>query len=173
MPTQVVSSIPGRTRFRVPPKRRNHQEMERIANGLQAHPDVHNVQINVQTGSILVHHDPDRSDVHEVKDVLRDLGCMFTGVTGTSDLIPVKDQSGKNLDFNSAIADLNERVLQLTNGMVDLRYVLPVGLGALAVLQLLTYGLQFEIVPWYILAYFAIDSFIKLNFDEEPVSDAQ
>jgi hypothetical protein len=168
MSAQVVSSIPGRTRFKVGPKRRNHQEMERLASGLEAHPDVRDVQYNVQTGSILVYHDPHQSDVHEISRVLRDLGCVFSGVTGTSDLVSIDDQSGNKLDFNSAIADLNQQVLQATNGLVDLRYVLPIGLGALSVLQFLTFGWQFDIVPWYILAYFAIDSFIKLNFDEDP-----
>jgi len=166
--TQVVSSIPGRTRFKVPQKRRNSQEMERLTNSLQAHPDVHDVKYNVQTGSILVHHDPQHSDANELKDVLRDVGCVFTDVTGTSDLVSAGSSDGNGFDFGSAIADLNERVLQLTNGTVDLRYILPLGLGALAVVQFLTYGWQFDIVPWFILLYFAIDSFIKLNFDQQP-----
>ena len=96
-------------------------------------------------------------------DALRDLGCVFADVTGTNELITVKSESGTDLNFDSAIADLNQRVLELTNGIVDLRFVLPVGLGTLAVLQLMTFGWQFEVVPWFVLAYFAFDSFIKLN----------
>ncbi len=169
---RIVSSIPGRTRFKVSPDHHNVQEMEKLASGLEAHSDVHDVQYNVQTGSILVHHDPHHAIFNEVKDVLRDLGCVFSDITGTAELVSIKDESGNNLDFNSAISDLNERVLQATNGMLDLRYVLPLGLGTLAVLQLLTYGWQFNVVPWYILAYFAFDSFLKLNFNEESATQS-
>ncbi len=168
---QVVSSSPGRTRFKLPPHRRNYQEMERISSGLQAHPDVHDVQFNTQTGSILVHHDPHRSDQHEMKDVLRDLGCIFGDITGTEDLLSVGTSEG-SLDFGSAISDLNQQVLLATNGVVDLRYIIPVGLGALAVLQFLTYGWQFDIVPWFVLAYFAVESFSRLDLNQDPATPA-
>ncbi len=166
--THVVSSTPGRTRFKVPPHRRTHQQMEQLAASIEAHPDVQGVQFNTQTGSLLVHHDPNQAILHEVKDALRDLGCVFADVTGTSELVSFKDESGKNLDFDSAIEHLNSQVLELTNGIVNLQYVLPLGLGLLAVLQFLTFGWQFDIVPWYVLFYFAVDSFIKLNLQEEP-----
>ena len=166
MTTHIASTIPGRTRFKVPPKRRNPEEMARLASGLQAHPDVHDVQYNAQTGSILVHHHHHPDTVGDVCDTLRDLGCVFADVTGTKELITIKSQSGTDLDFDSAISDLNRRFLELTNGLVDLRFVLPIGIGTLAVLQLITFGWQFEVVPWYVLAYFAFDSFIKLNFSQ-------
>jgi hypothetical protein len=145
--------------------------MERIASGIQAHPDVQNVQFNTQTGSILVHHDPHRSNSHEMKGVMRDLGCIFGDITGTEDLLAA-GTSDNSLDFGNAISDLNKRVLEITNGVVDLRLVIPLGLGALAVFQLLTYGLQFELVPWFVLAYFAVDSFFKLDLNQDPEESA-
>lgn len=166
--TEVASHTPGRTRFKLPPHRRNYQEMERIASGLQSHPDVRDVEFNTQTGSILVHHDPKHSDLHEMKGVMRDLGVIFADVTGSADILSVGSSGGESsFDFNSAITDLNQQVLALTNGIVDLRYVVPIGLGALAVLQLMTFGWQFDVVPWFVLAYFAIDSFIDLNSSKQ------
>ena len=171
--TNVVSSTPGRTRFRVPPKRRNYQEMERIASGIQANPDVDDVQFNVQTGSILVHHKSHHGSFQNICDTLRDLGCVFGDVTGTSELLPLNGKSAENkLDFDTAISDLNKRVRQATNGMVDLRFVLPLAFSALAVVQFLTYGLQFELVPWFVLAYFAVESFIRLNFNQAPATQS-
>lgn len=170
---QVISHTPGRTRFKLPPHRRSYQEMERIASGLQAHPDVHDVQFNTQAGSVLVHHDPHRSNVHEMKDVMRDLGVVFADVSGTSDLLSVGTSGGENsFDFTSAISDLNQQVLAITNGVVDLRYIVPLGLGGLAVLQLLTFGWQFDLVPWFVLAYFAVDSFIKLDLNQDPATQS-
>ncbi|MBV8884618.1 MAG: hypothetical protein JO235_11570 [Chroococcidiopsidaceae cyanobacterium CP_BM_RX_35] len=167
--SQVVSHTPGRTRFKLPPHRRNYQEMKQIASCLQSHPDVHDVRFNAQTGSILVHYDPHRSDLQEMKGVMRDLGVVFADVTGSADLLSLSS-SGKesSFNFNSAISDLNQQVLALTNGVINLRYVLPLGIGVLAVLQLITFGWQFEVVPWFVLAYFAIDTFIKLNSNQEP-----
>jgi len=171
--TQVVSSSPGRTRFKIPPHHRNYQDMERLSSGLQAHPDVHDVQFNTQTGSILVHHDPHRSDVHEMKDVMRDLGVIFADITGSADLLSIGTSGGdSSFDFTSAITDLNQRVLLATNGVVDLQYVVPLGLGALAVVQLLTFGWQFDLVPWFVLAYFAVDSFIKLDLNQDPATQS-
>ncbi|MBV9387238.1 MAG: hypothetical protein JOZ78_12515 [Chroococcidiopsidaceae cyanobacterium CP_BM_ER_R8_30] len=169
--SQVVSHTPGRTRFKLPPHRRNYQEMERIASGLQSHPDVQDVQFNTQTGSILVHHDAQHSDLQEMKGVMRDLGVVFADLTGSADLLSVGSSGGEgSFDFNSAISDLNQQVLALTNGIIDLRYVLPIGLGALAVFQLMTFGWQFDVVPWFVLAYFAIDSFMDLNSNQEPAA---
>jgi len=167
--TEVVSSTPGRTRFKLPSHRRNYQEMERIASGLQAHPGVSDVQFNTQTGSILVHHQSHHASLHQVKGCLEDLGVIFADVTGTSDLLSL-GKSDSSPDFNSAITDLNQQVLEITNGVVDLRLILPLGLGALAVLQFLTFGWQFDIVPWFVLAYFAVDSFIKLNDNQGPAT---
>jgi hypothetical protein len=71
-------------------------------------------------------------------------------------------------DLTTAISDLNKQVGLATNGVVDLRLLVPVGLGALAIRQLLRNGLQIEAAPWYVLAYYAFDSFIKLHYTAEP-----
>jgi hypothetical protein len=61
-----------------------------------------------------------------------------------------------------------------TNGIVNLQLLVPFGLGALALRQLLRYGWQIEAAPWYVLAYAAFDSFIKLHYtrDGERVEES-
>lgn len=68
---------------------------------------------------------------------------------------------GENLI--DVISDLNEQVKQTTTGVVDLRSLLPAGLAALALRQLLSKGLQLDEIPWYTLAWYGFDSFMKLN----------
>jgi hypothetical protein len=165
--TQVVSSIPGRTRFKVPQHRRNEEDMARIASGMQKHSGVQSVEYNTRTGSILVHHDTQQS-LNDIKDIMKDLGVAFADITGTSDLIPLNGKSDQKADISTVLYDLNQRVVNATNGIVDLRFVLPLGLAGLGILQLLTFGLQLEVIPWYVLIYFAIDSFIRLNFKSAP-----
>jgi thiamine biosynthesis protein ThiC len=169
--THIVSSTPSRTRLRVSPKRRNHQEMARIANTLKTHPDVHEVRTNIQTGSIVVHHAEKHSSLEDMKAALQDLGVVLGSITDVE--VPLMNgKSAVASDITSAIKDLNQRVGQTTDGVVDLRFLMPLGLGTLAIYQLLQKGWQFETVPWYVLAWYSFDSFIKLHYTAEPTTTA-
>lgn len=70
--THIVSSTPDRTRLRVSSKRRNSQEMARIANAFKAHPEIQEVRTNVQTGSIVVHHAHNHSSLEQISAILQD-----------------------------------------------------------------------------------------------------
>lgn len=170
MPTQkhthVVSSTPRRTRLRVPPKRRNPQEMARISKALQAHPDVHDVRTNVQTGSIVVHHAHKDNSLDEISGVLQDLGIILCSISNV-ELPFTQGKSEVAADLTDAVADLNERVGQATHGFVDLRMLVPVGLATLSLRELIRNGWEIEAAPWYVLAWYAFDSFIKLHYTAE------
>lgn len=70
----------------------------------------------------------------------------------------------------NAVSEINAQVGWLTNGVVDLRVLMPLGLGAIALRQLATKGLQIDELPWYAFAWYAFDSFNKLNQTEQPQS---
>lgn len=170
--TQVVSRTPTRTRLKVPRSRRTSLEMARIANAIKAHPDVHDVQTNVQTGSIVVYHEPYSNTLDNIAGTLQDIGIILGTVTGVE--IPVgQGKSDMAEGITDAVADLNQRVGQATNGVVDLRFLIPLGLGGLAIHQLLRNGWQVETTPWYVLAYYAFDSFIKLHYTQDPSQPKQ
>lgn len=154
--SRIVSQAPGRVRLRVSHAHRTPQHVGQIAQQLREHPDVSDVRTNVKTGSIVVHyHRNDRS--HEaLYSTLKDLGIIFSHVT--------HGESDAGAEVASAFADLNQRVAEATEGRVDLRFLVPLGLGTLAVRQLLVKGLQLDIVPWYVLAWYTFDSFIKLHY---------
>ena len=165
--THVVSSTPSRTRLRVSHKRRNPQEMARIARAIKAHPGVQEVKTNVQTGSIVVHHDHTDSSLDEFSAILQDLGVVLGKVTDV-DLPFSEGKSEVATDLTRAISDLNDRVGQATNGVVDLRLLVPIGLASLALRELIRTGWEFETAPWYVLTWYAFDSFIKLHYTAEP-----
>ncbi len=154
--SHIVSHAPGRVRLRVSHAHRTPQQMKQIAAQLEAHPDVSDVRTNVKTGSIVVHHKRENSSREAVYSTLKDLGIIFNHVT--------HGESDAGAEVANAFADLNQRVADATDGRVDLRFLVPLGLGTLAVRQLLVKGLQLEIVPWYVLAWYAFDSFIKLHY---------
>jgi hypothetical protein len=73
-------------------------------------------------------------------------------------------------ELMNTASEVNAQVGWLTNGMVDLRMLIPIGLGGLALRQLVVKGLQFDQIPWYTLAWYSFDTFLKLH---PPTSASQ
>ncbi len=153
--TKVISSTPGRLRLRVARSHRGSKEINRIVNALQNNPNVHQVRTNMQNGSITIVHHGNIGSLKNVVDSLKDLGIIFGSVA--------MGKSEAASGVSNAVVDLNQRVEKLTNNVVDLRFLFPLGLAILAARQLAVRGLQFEIIPWYVLAWYAFDSFLKLH----------
>jgi hypothetical protein len=150
--TRIISSTPKRTRIRVSRKRRNPKEMTRLARGLEAFPQVSSVETNLHTGTLIVHHKKDA--LEDIRSGMDDMGVILMAATGV-------EMPGHSLV--DAISDLDGRLRSATDGLLDLKLLVPLGLGALAVVQLFRRGLQIEGAPWYLLAYFAYESFVRLN----------
>ena len=164
--THIVSSTPKRTRIRVSAKRRTPEELERLAEALCKSPKINEVSTNVHTGTIVVQHE-DKS-LKDIFTVMQDLGVIMKVATNVE--IPTSD--GNTVvasELANAVADLNQRLGLATDGFLNLRALIPVGLGALAIVQLLRRGLQIEALPWYFLAYAAFDSFVKLHYSHEAL----
>lgn len=163
--THITSTTPTRTRIKLSQKRRNPDEMARIVHALKEHPQVVDIRPNVHTGSIVIYHAEDEETLNDIQAILQDLGIIL------GDIIDVPIVEGKSkvaADLTNAISDLNQRVGQASGGVVDLRFLLPLGLGTLAIHQLLRNGWQLETVPWYVLAWYSFDSFIKLHYTADP-----
>lgn len=154
--TQIVSSTPRRTRIRVSPKRRNPEEMERLAEALRASPNVSEVRTNLYSGTLIVHHE--EKALADIKAELKDLGVIAMAATGV-------ETSAQSL--TDAVSDLQKQVGPVLASVLDLKLLVPLGFGALAAIQLARRGLEMGGAPWYLLAYFALESFVKLNKPEE------
>ncbi|PMB23961.1 hypothetical protein CEN40_08340 [Fischerella thermalis CCMEE 5205] len=153
--TKIVSNTPGRLRLRVAHSHRQKEEMQRLAKTLEANPSINNVRTNIHQGSITIQHNADDESFQNVLAALYDLGIIFADIT------PGKTEAAAGV--SNSIVDLNQRVHDVTNGLIDLRIIMPIGLASLSIRQLLTKGLQLETIPWYVLAWYAFDSFIKLH----------
>jgi hypothetical protein len=162
--TKIVSDTPGRLRLRVAPRDRSSGKMQQIANLLEAQPNISQVKTNIAHGSILINHDGQADSLKNLLATLQDIGIIFADIT--------ESNSEAAVGVSSAVVDLNKRVQQTTNGVVDLRFMFPLGLSILAVRQLLAKGLQFETIPWYVMAWYAFDSFIKLNNAKQPQANS-
>jgi len=71
------------------------------------------------------------------------------------------------MSLADAISDLEKHLSSGTRDLLDLKLLVPLGFGALAVLQLARQGLQIGSAPWYLLAYFAFESYVKLHSPED------
>ena len=154
--TQIVSNTPRRTRIRLSRKRRNREEMTRLARALEEFPSVSRVDTNLQTGTIVVHHE--KESLEDIQSKLQDLGIILAAATGV-------ELPGKSL--TDAISDLESRLGFSTEQILSLKLLVPLGFGALALVQLARRGFQIESAPWYMLAYFAFESFARLNKPDE------
>ncbi|WP_040630769.1 HMA2 domain-containing protein [Fortiea contorta] len=152
IPIKIISDTPGRLRLRVAPCDRQSEKMQPIVDKLAAQPGVNQVTTNMQHGSILIDHDDSRENIIAT---LLDIGIIFGDIA--------EGNSEAAAGITNAVLDLNQRVQQTTMGSVDLRVLFPLGLSILAFRQLLVKGLQFEVIPWYVLGWYAFDSFMKLN----------
>lgn len=79
---------------------------------------------------------------------------------------PQRSPAEPNLIAQSLVTlagEMNNLAGQATAGLVDLRLLLPLGLGALALNQLLKKGPDWESIPWNVLAWYAFDTFMKFN----------
>ncbi|MEB3358791.1 MAG: DUF5132 domain-containing protein [Synechococcales bacterium] len=73
-------------------------------------------------------------------------------------------------EMMSTFDEVNAQVGWLSNGMVDLRTLLPLGIGAFAARQLLIQGLKLDEIPWYTMVWYAFDTFSKLNSSDRSQS---
>jgi hypothetical protein len=62
--------------------------------------------------------------------------------------------------------ELNTQTLTVTNGWVDLKMLVSLGFGAIALRQLLVKGFHPDAIPWYVLAWYAFDTFYKFNQEQ-------
>ncbi len=154
---RVLSALPGRLRVRHAGRRRGPEELEALRDSLQARPEVHAADLNPRTGSVLVFYDPEHVTFEDVRSALGELGLNLAPSAGTAK----REPSGAGRVLAAAEA-LDRRVVQASGG-TDLRLLVPLGLGALSVRQALRDTPRLGQAPWYLLAWYAFDSFLKLN----------
>jgi hypothetical protein len=172
VPAQVVSQTPGRIRLRVHPAHRQPHKLKPIAEALQKRVEIYRVKTNIANGSITVMHGRELLSEEDIRAILQDLGIIFAEIAE----IPILnngDKSSAAAEITKATTDLNQRVKNITQGAIDLRFIMPFSFAVLALRQLWLKGLQFETIPWYVLAWYSFDSFIKLNNSGNSSTEGQ
>jgi hypothetical protein len=66
------------------------------------------------------------------------------------------------------VKGLEGGIQTVSGGHLSLRWVVPATFAAAGIRQLLRQGLSAEALPWYVLFYYAVDSFLKLYPEYAP-----
>ncbi|QIZ71106.1 HMA2 domain-containing protein [Oxynema aestuarii] len=160
IPVQLLSASPGRIRLRVESFYRNRDTLEAIATRLRAGLAVDRLRSNMQTGSLTIFYPSESLSVAEAIVRLEDLG--FPCITPPRH--PPGDRSQAADEIVDVMTVFNSKVKQMSEGTVDLRFLVPLSFTLLALRQLTLKGWQLDVIPWYVLAWYGFDSFIKLHY---------
>lgn len=175
---QLVHASPGRIRLRVRRAAAAGDALERVEQALAGVAGVREVRTNPLTRSLLVSYDDRATEPEQMLAAVERVGVTVdpaAGAVAHGDA----DKGRTALDrtnLSQVITDVfgaaDQRIADLTGGSADLRTLVPISFAVLAVRQVVA-G-QVTAVPWYALAWYAFDSFIKLRRTDtstEPIQD--
>jgi hypothetical protein len=150
----------GRVRARVKREARSTPAMAELQVKLGQHAAVGRVEVNPQSGSVLVF----GADARELKSALYQfLDLVEEAGPSGMDTVGVEVAVG-------LVGEIDRKLRRHTGGWVSLRWAVPASFIALGLKQLLRQGFTVGAVPWYVLLYYGVDSFLKLYPEHAPVS---
>jgi hypothetical protein len=168
IPLRIISRSSGRVRVRVAQTHREPEIMAQIADAMTSFvAEIEQIRTNPSTGSLTICYDHDNGNLEDTFVTLQELGIIVNDV-------PANTLSTENSVFATTVtttmAELNQRVHQLTEGSIDLKSLVPSVLVIFALRQLFAKGNSpIKIVPWYALAWYAFDAFMKFNTSQAEV----
>lgn len=161
----VTHAVPGRLRVRIdgatPAQRREAIE---ALEGLRVQPGISEVATDTDRGSALLSFDPESLDVDSALQLVREAHLAFEDIAPpVVEGIVDKSVSHVATQISQRAGHADEQVRRATHGALDLKMIVPLGLGALAIRQVMRTGFLVESMPWYMLAYYSFDTFVKLH----------
>lgn len=164
---QVVHVIPGRTRLRYPPLRREPVAVEQVADAIAATPGVREVKVRPYTGSILVHHDPSVTSDAVVEVARRTLRVERVVALGEE---PPLDPDVPRLSRIAKLAatafrEIDRDVRRKSGGSFDLGTLATLGFFGAGAVQVAAER-ELPVPPWWNLAWWGYNTFVINEQDE-------
>jgi len=150
---RVVSAVPGRLRLRAI-DRSARAHVLAVAEEVGRSEAVTSVDVRAASASVVVRFQPE--DATAVADLLLSLGVeLRAGLP----LAPARDPASA---IGAAALAANQAVGRRLDG-TDLRVLVPVGLGVLAARRAMRGEERLADAPWYVLAWYASETFLKFH----------
>jgi hypothetical protein len=150
---RVMSVLPGRVRLRAV-SAEGRRRLADVAEKLRASSEVTSVDVRERSASVVVRFDP--AHVSAMGDRLLDLGVDVRAGVGSG------SSAGPAAAVAAAAAAANGAVGRRLKG-TDLRALVPLGLGLMAARRALRGEERLADAPWYILAWYASETFWKFH----------
>lgn len=158
---RIVHNTPGRLRLRLP-RPALADSAQPLPETLAVVPGVQQVRLGLAASSLLVLYDPASVGVAALTEALHQAGVH---VTAEAEIEPAPlagdGPSAASQAINRVAAQFDARVGRATGNVFDLRTLIPLGIGALAVREILLGRLH--AAPWYTLVWWTFDSYLKLR----------
>jgi cation transport ATPase len=167
---QIAHQVPGRVRMKIPAGKRNPELLKQISEVFGAIPGIEHVTLNPETGSVVLHYDPERHDEFHGSFQHH---CHLHGAgrppkTEIDELAQrIEDEAeflAKNSESARAIVDFVKKVDReikvATSNTVDLKIALAVGIIGLTVMQV---GATAATPVWVTLSIFTLNHFIEMH----------
>jgi hypothetical protein len=163
-PARLVHAVPGRLRLRLARHDLSAEFIQALERAFLMTDGVREVQVTPQTGSVVVRFDPAQLDLERLlaQDRPRQL-VVLERADRPEDLKKTVPTSLTAVRIQRTFHEVDVRLSELSQGRWDLRSVVPAAFGVLALRQIVTNFGELAGIPWYVLAWYAFDSFWKLN----------
>ncbi len=164
----IVSAAPGRVRVRLGPAMRSPDAMRGLAEMVSGLEGVREARVNPTTGSLLVLYDPETVSMEGLYLAARAANLTIVVPESNSPAAITWEVSEVARAVNSAFGRMDAAVSGFTGGKLDAKTLVPLGLGAAALRQIVTSGANLGAVPWYVLLWYSFEMFTKYNLGKGP-----
>ena len=158
-----VHHVPGRLRLRLDRRELAPETLRQVEQKISAIDGVESCTASPRTGSLLVRYDPKRVDPSRVLGVLAVAGSADDGPAADDQPDAQHPHSKLARRLDGAYGALDRRVRRLTGHHLDLKMLMPIGFAAVAVRQIIVSSGNLMPIPWYVLLWYAYDSYTRAH----------
>ena len=156
----VESNIPGRMRVRLPPNQRHADFAQRFKSAMGDLDGVGSILVNLVTGGILILYDPEAVDPADLISAGQAADVIGQAEEAADELgeLPWPEISKLGKRVVEQVRRLDAEIHKATNGVVDLKVLVPLLLLTMAVFRVVVRG-ERQAIPSYSLLWYAYSTF--------------
>lgn len=160
---EIVSQVHGRLRLRVRDKSSENQQINQLVKTLREHLAIYRVRWSSASCSVTIFYGKELLTYQELKKLLETEGIIWINSQVTLEpFIP----SELTINLENLGNQWDQNVKKITQNNLDLRILIPIFFALFSLRQLWRKGFLIDAIPWYTLAWYSFDSFLKLNSRE-------
>ncbi len=161
---RVVHRVPGRVRIKFDRAEMTPEALARLRQAISELDGVTRCDANQRATSLVIHYDDAGLDMDRLADAVGGLAPEEAAGGDPPDLAHERHPHSRVArGLNARFVALDRRIRQLTGHRVDLKVAVPVGFGVLAARQIITSSGSLPAIPWYVLLWYAFDSYLRLQ----------